>query len=274
MIQKKATQVPPLLTRTDPDSNPIPFILHLPHSGTFIPEDIYAILDPVKRDELDETDWYLDRLYDFCPELGVTVVKANYHRWVTDLNRDPAGDPLYGDGRVITGVVPTTDFNGESLYITAPSGQDVEFRIKKYHKAYFEQLQGIITEFQRRFGTVVLWDGHSIRRKVPGISKNPFPDLILGTDHDRTIRSDWQEAIRYSLSSGIYEFAENQPFRGGHITRSLARPDKGIHTVQLEMCKDLYMDDSETEYHEDRANAVRELFQDTFKQLISKICQD
>lgn len=272
MIQKKA-DIPPLFDCLDP-KDPVPVLLHLPHSGTYIPPKIYDTLQPDKRDQLDETDWFLDQLYDFASALGITVVRANYHRWVADLNRDPSGNSLYNDGRVITEIVPLTDFNGEYLYINPPSDLMKTERVANFHTAYFKQLEGKISSLRNRFNRILIWDGHSIRRQVPGIQAAPFPDLILGTNDFQTCRQDWYETIRNTISESEYQLTENIPFKGGHITRNLYNEEQNIHTVQLEMSKDLYMDDSETNYDSKRANKIKELLKLTFENLIEQICQE
>ncbi|MCB1022856.1 MAG: N-formylglutamate amidohydrolase, partial [Acidobacteria bacterium] len=94
----------------------IPMILSIPHAGTGFPPDLVEKFDEDILSEMDDTDWNLDQLYDFAPEMGVTVIHAKYSRWVIDLNREPNSKPLYDDGRLITALCPTTDFLGADLY--------------------------------------------------------------------------------------------------------------------------------------------------------------
>ena len=63
---------------------------------------------------IDDTDWFLPNLYEFASAMGITTIKANYSRWVIDLNRNPNQMPLYNDGRLITGLCTTTDFLGDA----------------------------------------------------------------------------------------------------------------------------------------------------------------
>ena len=117
---------------TTPTQNKVPIIISSPHSGTFFPEEVKQQLVPEYVENPDDTDWCIDRLYDFAPTMGITLITANYNRWVIDLNRDPNSQPLYNDGRVITGLVPTTNFNGEMLYRDeTPSEAEIQRRLKK-----------------------------------------------------------------------------------------------------------------------------------------------
>ncbi|MBT7276902.1 MAG: N-formylglutamate deformylase, partial [Woeseiaceae bacterium] len=88
--------------------------MSIPHVGQYIPDDIVGNLMPVGTN-VGDTDWYLDRLYDFADELGASVLKANYSRYVIDLNRAPDGEPLY-PGSNNTELVPTSTFKEEPLY--------------------------------------------------------------------------------------------------------------------------------------------------------------
>ena len=99
----------------EPTKNKVPFILSIPHSGTNKPSNK---LNFYNKDQLrfkEDTDWYLDQLYDFAPKLGITTIKANFSRWLVDLNRNPENKPLYNDGRIITSICPTTNFDGKPI---------------------------------------------------------------------------------------------------------------------------------------------------------------
>ena len=100
-----------------PTASKVPFILSIPHSGTKIPNDKIDFFNINQINQMDDTDWFLDKLYDFAPKMGITTIIANYHRWLVDLNRDPNNRPLYNDGRIITSICPKTNFNGHNIYI-------------------------------------------------------------------------------------------------------------------------------------------------------------
>ncbi|TRZ43755.1 N-formylglutamate amidohydrolase [Robertkochia solimangrovi] len=261
-----------IYTITEPTTTPVPIIISSPHSGTAFPEDIRAQYKKEAVDNPDDTDWFIDRLYDFAPSMGIKMISANYSRWVIDLNRDPESKPLYNDGRVITALTPETDFNGNSIYVgSTPDSEEVSRRIKTYYQPYHAKIAGMLAEYQAKFGRVLLFDAHSIRKVVPGIRSEAFPDLILG-DNDETSCSKELIDIAYNaLSTADYELMHNHPFKGGYITRSFGDPTQNIHALQLEMAKTNYMNDDETEYHEERAAAIRKVLQGVFNNLIEKI---
>lgn len=249
----------------------VPIILSVPHCGTSFPSELEAQFVTSKMQAPDDTDWYVHELYQFVEELGITMIHAKYSRWVIDLNRDPASKPLYNDGRIITALTPHTDFFGDAIYKNEqflPDETEVERRLATYYWPYYQKIEAMIQDKLERFGKVLLWDAHSIRRFVPTINANPFPDMILGDNDGKTAHASLIETTLNTLKDDVFEISHNTPFKGGNITRSFGRPDENIHALQLEMNKVLYMDDSETKYHEYRANQVQLLLRQTFEKLI------
>src|SRR6188768_1763228 len=122
-----------------PTINRVPILVSVPHCGTSFPEEIVDEYDAKLIAKPDDTDWFVDRLYDFAPSLGITMITAVYSRWVIDLNRDPDNKPLYSDGRIITGLCPVTDFTGKPLYKDSRlsvDGHEVARRREAYYKPY------------------------------------------------------------------------------------------------------------------------------------------
>jgi N-formylglutamate amidohydrolase len=257
---------------TEPTAPKVPIIISSPHSGTYFPPEIESKLKPEMAAKPDDADWFIDRLYDFAPAMGITLIKANYCRWVVDLNRDPESKPLYNDGRVITGLVPATNFNGEPLYkAAAPEEVEIAERVQKYYIPYHEKLEELIENTKQQFGTVLLFDAHSIRRVVPGIQKDAFPQLILGDNEGKSASKAIIDAAWNILKDSGYEAEHNQPFKGGQITRYFGKPENNVHALQLEMAKTNYMDAGETEYNEQNATQIREVLKAVFTELIKTL---
>ena len=250
---------------TRPEMIQMPVVLSVPHAGTYIPQEIEAQLKPELLPP-DDTDWFVDQLYDFAVSLHIPIIKANYSRWVIDLNRNPDDAPLYNDGRMITALCTTTDFNGNSIYKDKRkevSKADVLYRREQYFTPYHNQLQQLLNEVKEQFGAVLLWDCHSIRRSVPSIYSQPFPDLILGSNDETSASSLLIQTTLSSLHNSSYSVSHNHPFKGGYITRKYGKPNEQQHALQLEMAKPLYMDDSEQHYDEHRADKIRTLLINT-----------
>jgi len=249
----------------------VPIVVSIPHCGTNFPAEIKDDYKAHLIERPDDTDWFVDLLYDFAPELGITMITATNSRWVIDLNRDLESKPLYTDGRIITALCPATTFLGEPLYsderkIVSPN--EVDRRIEKYYVPYHQKIQSLLDERKAQFGKVLLWDCHSIRTMVPTIQKESFPDLILGDNDEQSADLKIILKALSSLSAGKYNLYHNHPFKGGSITRNFGKPERHQHALQLEMTKKHYMEDDELTYSQARASEMKQILKSTFEVLI------
>ena len=143
-----------------------PVILAQPHGGTFVPDDLWARLNGCGR-ELSDTDWHIGRLYDgLLP--GATIVRATFHRYVIDANRDPGGASLY-PGQNTTGLCPVTDFDGQPIWTEGqdPSPDEIADRRARFHTPYHAALAAEVERVRARHGVAVVYDCHSIRSVIP-----------------------------------------------------------------------------------------------------------
>jgi N-formylglutamate deformylase len=254
--------------------NKVPILVSVPHRGYAFPDELKDQYKTSMRKAPDDTDWYVDQLYDFVMDMGITMISANYSRWVIDLNRDPASKPLYSDGRIITGLCPATNFLGETLYkderaeVEIP---EVKRRLELYYKPYHQKVEALLSHTKKQFGKVLLWDCHSIRQHVPTIHKEKFPDLILGDADGTSASPGLIETTLSTLDHGKYSVSHNYPFKGGYITRHYGKPSTNQHALQLEMSKVNYMDDAEKKYDKKRAEKMRELLKRVFEKLIERL---
>lgn len=258
----------------EPRESRVPVLLSVPHCGTAFPDELLSQYKPHLREAPDDTDWFVHRLYDFASSLGITLIHAVYSRWVIDLNRDPESTPLYSDGRIITGLCPSTTFTGELLYAdhrTEVEPGEIKRRLELYYHPYHQKLLDLLAGLKDEFGTVLLWDCHSIRQYVPKIHKEKFPDLILGDADGTSASPGLIEIVLKNLESSGYSFQHNYPFKGGYITRHYGRPAENQHALQLEMSKVNYMNDEEKLYDEQRAENMRKILSNTLEDLVEPL---
>lgn len=257
-----------------PSAKPVPIVLSIPHCGVEFPDEITGAYKPDMIQAPDDTDWFVHRLYDFAPAMGITIMHAVYSRWVIDLNRDPQSKPLYTDGRIITPLCPTTDFFGTPIYNDERKeveASEVKRRTDAYYVPYHKKLRELLVNVKQEFGTVLLWECHSIRQFVPTINKEKFPDLILGDADGTAASAEISQTALQTLRSGTYEVNHNHPFKGGYITRQFCNPANKEYALQLEMAKVNYMDDSEKQYDEPRAEKMRKLLRKTLGNLSDQL---
>ena len=249
----------------------VPIIVSIPHSGSAFPKELANHYKKELATNPDDTDFFVDELYDFLPQMGITTIVARFSRWVIDLNRSPKNEALYTDGRIITQLTPTTNFLGTAIYSNSkyePTAKEIERRKAMYFQPYYDKITALLAATKRTHGKAILWDAHSIRRLVPTIQPEPFPDLILGTNDGQSANGKLIQLVKEKLSDGAYDLSYNYPFKGGNIARYFGNPFANIHAFQLEMTKDLYMEGSETQYHQARASKMKQLLKSTFEALI------
>ena len=251
----------------------VPVLVSSPHSGVAFPDELKDQFIAEKRNRPDDADWFIHQLYDFVSDMGITMIHANYCRWVIDLNRDPESKPLYNDGRIITALCPSTDFFGEKIYVDeqfVPNDDEVARRKKEYYDPYHQMVKSLLNELKTEFGQVVLFDAHSIRKQVETINAEAFPDFILGTNDGKTASEEVIQAAKKAFEGDV-EFAYNHPFKGGQITRSFGDPENKVHAIQLEQAKTNYMDDDEVNFHSERAAKTQIILKQLFENIIQTL---
>lgn len=255
----------------DPKVRTVPILISVPHCGVQFPNEIKDHYNQNLIAAPDDTDWFVHQLYDFASELGITMIHAQYSRWVIDLNRDPDSQPLYNDGRIITALSPTTNFAGDDIYLKGhePDKAEVDRRLEMYYWPYYHKTQVLLDDLKSEFGKVLFWDAHSIRQYVPTIRKEKFPDLILGDNEQSSADKKLSDATLTELKKSGLQVNHNTPFKGGHLTRYFGKPDNNQHALQLEMTKINYMDDAEMEYDTIRAEKMRIMLKSTFSSLLN-----
>jgi N-formylglutamate deformylase len=164
-------------------------------------------------------------------------------RYVIDLNRPPENAPMY-PGANNTELCPTRFFTGDALYREglAPNDAEVARRIERYWTPYHTALRGELARLKEAHGHAVLFDGHSIKSRLPWLFDGRLPDLNLGTATGASCAPSLRNALADVLAAhpGFSHVVDGR-FKGGHITRHYGRPSQNIHAVQLEMCWSCYM---------------------------------
>lgn len=237
-----------------------PLLVSMPHVGTHIPEQLLARMTPVAA-RLDDTDWHLERLYDFLDDLGASVLAATHSRYVIDLNRPPDDSSLY-PGQDTIGLVPLETAARERLYApdAEPSAAETAQRVEKYWKPYHDQLAAELERLRQVHGHALLWDAHSIASALPRFFPGRLPDLNLGTVNGKSCGAGiGGRLLELARSAAGYSAVLDGRFVGGYITRRYGSPDSGVHAVQLELAQATYMEELQPPYRfrDDLAQKLR-----------------
>lgn len=241
-----------------------PLLISVPHAGREMSGDIERRLTAAARG-LPDTDFFVDRLYDWAGVAGAGVLVAAGSRYVVDLNRPPDDSPLYDRSatQLMTGVVPLQSFDGEPLYREgeAPDDDEIDARLQDHWQPYHDLLAAELERIRSRHGHAVLLDAHSIRQRLPLLFEGTLPHLNLGSDGGRSAAASLLESARGALETDAFDLVVDGRFRGGYITRHYGQPDDGVHALQLEIAQAAYMQEYPPAWDAERSRRLQRVLQ-------------
>ena len=243
-----------------PEGHTRPLVVASPHSGRDYPAAFVAEsrLDPLslRRSE----DSFVDELFAAAPDLGAPLLRAHFPRAYVDVNREPFeldprmfADPLpaYANTRsprvaAGLGTIARVVANGADIYGAKLSFAEALWRIRTYYWPYHNALRALIADTQARFGGCILIDGHSMPSVGGPTDRDPGNrrvDFVLGDCHGTACAGAITDAVARELSARGYHVRRNSPYAGGFVTRHYGRPEQGVHALQIEINRALYMDE-------------------------------
>jgi N-formylglutamate amidohydrolase len=229
-----------------------------PHSGRIYPASFLAAsrLDPhtLRKSE----DCYVDELFAGVRDLGVPLIAARFPRAYLDVNREPYElDPeLFSEPmppyantqsvRVVGGLgtIARIVADGEEIYRDRMSLTEALTRIDRLYKPFHSALSGLLSTTWRQFGMAVLIDCQSMPSASIGQPHAARPDFVLGDRFGASCDSKLTRFLREVLVGLGYEVQLNRPYAGGYITEHYGRPHRGLHALQVEVNRSLYLDES------------------------------
>lgn len=243
-----------------------PLVVSVPHAGTRVPDEDAPLLALEGTALLRDADLYVDRLCAEVPTLGVPVIRAGVSRYVLDVNRAPddvdrevCGE-LERTQRVSTrGLIWRVTTDGGAVLKRTLSRRELESRIDRIHRPYHDALARMLEERRERFGFAVLLDAHSMPSTGrPGHSDpgSRRADIVPGDVRGAACAPSLSRAVIQHFEERGFIVRPNDPYMGGYITRQHGRPARGIHAIQLEMNRDLYMDEETLRYDDRKAGRL------------------
>jgi N-formylglutamate amidohydrolase len=250
-----------------------PLVFNSAHSGRHYPE---RFLRMTRLDHLSirqSEDAYVDELFGRAPHLGTPLLRAHFPRAYLDVNREPWEldpamfcEPLFErcnttSPRVAAGLGTLARVVAENkpIYQERLTLADARMRIEGIYQPYHQTLQKLLSEAVTRFGVAVLVDCHSMPRLARS-GERPSPDIVLGDRYGTTCATALVDLAETVFAGAGLRVARNRPYAGGFATRTYGRPPHGVHALQVEISRHLYMDEQTLEKHEG-FEAMRQLIE-------------
>ncbi len=231
-----------------------PVLVASPHSGRIYAPAFLAAsrLDPhtLRRSE----DCFVDELFAGAPACGVPLLAAEFPRAYCDVNREPWElDPAMFSDKLPPwcntrtprinagfGTIARLVGSGQPIYAGKLSFAEAEARIRSCWQPYHNALASLIAETRDSFSRCILL--HSMPTEEPAAGARHDPDFVLGDAHGTSCDPVLSGAAQRFLEGAGYRVRRNDPYAGGYVTRHYGRPRQGVHALQIEVSRSLYLD--------------------------------
>src|ERR1700752_505752 len=254
-------ELSPSFEIAEPEHWRAPIIFNSPHSGSVYPEAFLSAsriaLPTLRRSE----DSFMDELIGGLSRRGFPVVRVHFPRSYVDVNREPYElDPRMFSGRLPSfantrsmrvagglGAIPRVVGDGQEIYRERLSVDDALARIEALYKPYHRALRRLINKAHQAFGTVVVVDCHSM--PSVGVSRDEprRPDVVIGDRYGTSCAPLLPDMIEETMIRLGYSVGRNKPYAGGFITEHYGNPASGLHAIQLDPNRAIYMDERRRE---------------------------
>ncbi|HXJ01508.1 MAG TPA: N-formylglutamate amidohydrolase [Micropepsaceae bacterium] len=235
-----------------PERQTAPFIFASPHSGRLYPASFarQSRLDSVMLRKSE--DAFVEELFGAVPQLGAPLIAARFPRAFVDANRAPGEiDPAMFDAPLAApiaprtprvaaglGVIPRIVRDGIEIYGGRLPAHEAHFRLESFYRPYHTQLAKLVAETRSLFGIAILIDCHS----MPPPSRGS--DVVIGDCYGEAAAAELIVAAQRTLAELGFAVARNTPYAGGYTTNLYGKPESGLHALQIEVSRALYLDET------------------------------
>ena len=245
----------------EPDALSTPLVIASPHSGNHYPNDLIGASLLSKTALRRSEDCYIDDLFSTVKDIGAPLLRAIYARAYLDLNREPYEldpamftDPLpdycnTSSARVVAGLgtIARIVANQKEIYARKLTLGEAEARINRLYKPYHQTLRRLVNRARDQFGYCILLDCHSmpsVGLPSNGRESDKCVDVVLGDRNGLSCSSSITEESERIFSGLGFSVVRNNPYAGGYTTHHYGDPSNGVHALQIELNRSLYMDEN------------------------------
>jgi N-formylglutamate amidohydrolase len=247
-----------------------PLVVEVPHAGLWVDGPTLALLAAPARALGRDADLYVDELYADAPTRGATLLVSHVSRYVVDLNRgehDVDAESVEGappSARATRGIIWRLTSDGSRVLDAPIPRRELERRLDAYYRPYHRTLASVLERKRARFGHAVLLAAHSMpstgrrpegrvdsargerneRSETRQTAEAARADVVPGTRGRTSAAAAFIDAVDAHARGASLSVAHDDPYQGGYTTQHYGRPPAGVHVVQVELARRLYMDET------------------------------
>lgn len=307
--QDSGEAIAPAFTHVAPQSMPLPVLIAVPHAGRAYPDHVLRGFREVELCQLRLEDRHVDALgVAVARATGTGLLVAHAPRAMLDLNRAhddidwdmiaggrksaraaaswaAHGSPDHGRGqgsaanrraRSGLGLVPRRLPGFGEIWRHPLARAELDARIDHIHRPYHHFLASELERIRAAWGAALLIDLHSMPPLHRASGQSRAPDIVLGDRFGAACAGHvLARAMRHIEASGFAP-AHNRPYSGGYVLDRHAAPSRGIHALQIEVCRSLYLDERMA-HLSDGLERVADMLAGLVRELgaeIARLCDD
>ncbi|MBN8980436.1 MAG: N-formylglutamate amidohydrolase [Rhizobiales bacterium] len=238
-----------------------PIVFNSPHSGSIYPVEFLSASRIDRASLARSEDSFMDEMIAALPGRGFPAVRVNFPRSYVDVNREPYElDPRMFNGRLPgfantrsmrvaggLGTIPRVVGDGQEIYYDRLDVEDGLKRIEALYKPYHRAFRRLVAKTQKTFGLAIVVDCHSMPSVGVTRDEPKRPDIVIGDRYGTSCARLLTDTVEDTFRSLGYSVGRNKPYAGGFITEHYGNPANGLHAIQLELNRAVYMDERRRE---------------------------
>lgn len=241
--------------RFDPIASPTPIVVDVSRSGREYPEEFRSMIPFTSLH--DNVSMYVDQIWSATPDIGGTLLYANFPNFWIDVNRhelDLDADLIDGEwpealqptrSKTGLGLLKSKSRHGEPVHERKFTIAEVMERLNGYYRPYHAELKSLLARQQEKFGTVYHLSGHCMSETGAATHADagkPRADFCLGNRNGETCSQELMAFVGKIITDDGFSCTFNEPYQGGEIVRRSGAPANGIESLQVEINKRQFMD--------------------------------
>lgn len=257
-------------------------LVTIPHSGEKLPHEASWLQNLPEEVLMCDVDRYVDRLYDpALKNLKIPHVKTEWHRYVVDLNRIPedvdAGSVEGHSNKAGThnrGYHWTVTTYNHPLMTQPMSKKLHDHFTGLIYNPFHQKISEECEKLRKVHREIFHIDAHSMPSLGTSMHRDPGEkraDIVVSDCLGKSCKPEFRDLVIAAYCTAGFKVGYNWPYMGGRVTEQYGNPTEGHHAIQVELNRDLYMDEKTKKIKESESKKVQEKLQVALSYILSQL---